>query len=81
MLFDRAQIGKLKRPEEPITGFSGSAQHVGTFVCDINIGDGVFKGVQISVVDTNAPPLLGVLKNEKFSDSLPNWSSPKPLPV
>ena len=59
-LFNRDEIKLLNQPKGPVTGISGSTVPVGLFVCDIEIGDGVFEGVEVSVVDTNAPPLLGM---------------------
>ena len=33
---------------------------VGTFVCTLEIGDNIFEGIQIAVVQTSAPPLIGM---------------------
>ena len=59
-LFNRDEIEKMNQTKRPVTGISGSTLPVGLFVCDIEIGDGVFEGVEVSVVDTKAPPLLGM---------------------
>ena len=59
-LFNPEQIKQMNRPHGPVTGISGSTTPVGTFVCDIEVGDGVFESVEVSVVNTGAPPLLGM---------------------
>ena len=60
-LFTSDQIARMDRTKcGPINGIGSSLEPVGTFECNVDFNGQVFNSIQINVVKTRAPPLIGM---------------------